>query len=200
LKKKIPKRKKKIEKGKEEKRENEPLEEDYDDVDEYVDGDTTEDEQQQQIFPLITGCHSSDVKIKTEFSDNIFPKNKKRKTSHVIIGISSDTILASPCDRENNIPLSTEYLPRALNFNATDGDDFSTEDNFLEINSINIPEFSDGENLSHHDEVSSLTIRDPLENDNHVTTNSWNFSESSWYDLSRYSVLTQGVCNGWWVE
>jgi len=223
-------------KVKEEKKENEPRDEDdYDDMscypgedgEEYIDGDTTEDEplvehQQNPVlnidkeFPLIIDCHSSNQTNKT---DNFSPPIKKRKTNHVARIPSPenslndiDSILASPfCDRERLITSSSsEFLPRALSFYAIQVDDFSTDDNFLELNSINtinFPEFG-GESLIEttyqlsYDEVASrtTTTRDPLENDN-LTPNSWNFTESSWYDISRFDGLAQGsVCNGWWVE
>jgi len=109
-----------------------------------------------------------------------------------------DSILASPsCDRER-LMTSEECLPRSLNFYVKEGgDDFSTDDNFLELNSINFPEFGENSMVS-TDEVLSHTTQDPLEHDN-ITP--WNFSETSWYDLSRFEGLTEGgVCNGWWVE
>jgi len=197
------------------------------DGEEYIDGDTTEDEplvEHQQNptldinkeLPIITQCHSSDrPNSDSEYTDNFSPPIKKRKTDHVITIPSPensfsdmDCILSSPfCDRERLIP-SSEFLPRALNFYAIEGEDFSTDDNFLELSSLNFPEFCSGESLIgttyqlSYDEVSrsSTTTRDPLESDNQ-TPNSWNFTESPWYDLSRFERLAQGgVCNGWWVE
>jgi len=118
---------------------------------------------------------------------------KKRKTQHSINDVTSfvDSVLDSPRKRE----MSGASIVRSIQWSDTDGS--SVE----ELESSFDPDFSGfgSESIFNFHNIDVMSPQDPLEeNENYLP--SWNFTESSWYDLSRYDALDQsGVCNGWWV-
>jgi len=128
--------------------------------------------------------------------DDWEPKIKKRKIQHSSNDVTSfvDSVLASPPRKRETTQAA---IVRSIQSNLW-GDSEGSSVSDIEGLDFDFSGFGNESILYFHN-VDVMSPQDPLEeNENYFP--SWNFTESSWYDLSRYDALDQsGVCNGWWV-
>jgi len=193
-----------------------------DEVDDEYD-DTVETAQDKDDSTDITEdeslvCHNSHISPKDEFSDeqttsdepfiglNIKEENerhhktKKRKTRQEDLDA---TILASPIiKREQHSP--SESLFNALHCFPDLGDSGGcvsvgdVNDNTLDLEIPGLGGYYQC-HLNSNSCSDVVSSQDPLDESGNPAP-SWNFNETSWYDLSRKEAFEKrGVCNGWWV-
>jgi len=130
--------------------------------------------------------------------DDWEPKLKKRKIQHSSTNdVTSfvDSVLASPPRKRE----TQTTIVRSIQTNLWGDSDGSSSASDLEGIGFDFSGFG-SESILHFHTLDVVSPQDPLEENENYIPFSWNFTESSWYDLSRYDALDQsGVCNGWWV-
>jgi len=113
----------------------------------------------------------------------------------------SDSILASPIIKREQ-QLMSESLSSSFEYSSGLGetsDGCSTTEDESSLN-LEFTAFGDYNHHQFNNSCSTVVLpQDPLEESGNPVS-SWNFNESSWYDLSRKEAFEKGgVCNGWWV-